>query len=167
MIRKTMAAGLVVMGFMAMAFVMGPTADAQEYLGCQAVLSDTTPDPGQTVTVSGTGAAAGDTVTARLNGSTIGSGTADSGGSFSFPATIPAGTAAGTATVNVDCGPNGGVAGVTITVSAARGGGGVATTGSNSTLPLTKLGLSLVVVGGLFVAFSRRRRVANRETVSS
>jgi LPXTG-motif cell wall-anchored protein len=39
-------------------------------------------------------------------------------------------------------------------------GGNVATTGSDSTIPLTTLGIGLVTAGGVAIALARRRRVA-------
>jgi LPXTG-motif cell wall-anchored protein len=39
-------------------------------------------------------------------------------------------------------------------------GGNVATTGSDSTIPLATLGIGLVTAGGVAIALARRRRVA-------
>ncbi len=44
--------------------------------------------------------------------------------------------------------------------SGAVGAGNVANTGSNSTIPLTALGIGLVSVGGVVIALARRRRAA-------
>ena len=163
MIRRLV--GLAILSVLAAAGLGALPAAAQtdNYQGCGAVLSDVTVDPGQTINVSGDGAAPGATVTATLDGTTvIGNGTADSSGVYSFSATIPANTSGGSHTIGVNCGPGGGVQGITIEVSAARAGGGgaVATTGSDSTIPLTKLAIALIVVGGVTVAFARRRRTS-------
>ena len=53
--------------------------------------SDTTPDPGQTITVSGTGCNAGETVNFFFDGQPAGSTTADSNGDFSGSLTVPDG----------------------------------------------------------------------------
>jgi LPXTG-motif cell wall-anchored protein len=41
------------------------------------------------------------------------------------------------------------------------GAGNVANTGSNSTIPLTTLGIGLLSVGGLAIALARRRRTVS------
>jgi LPXTG-motif cell wall-anchored protein len=40
-------------------------------------------------------------------------------------------------------------------------GGSVAKTGSDSTIPLTTLGIGLLSVGGVAIALARRRRIAS------
>ncbi|HUF84027.1 MAG TPA: hypothetical protein VMQ81_05475, partial [Acidimicrobiia bacterium] len=87
-------------------------------------------------------------------------GTADANGNLSFPATIPAGLAPGTYTLTVSCG-NGGVARMTIEVGLTDASGGpVAETGSNTTIPFTRLGIAAIAAGGLILAVSRRHRAA-------
>ena len=129
-------------------------AGAQNYGGCAAAVSDTTPTAGQTVTVTGTGADAAGTVTASLGSTVIGSGTADADGAFSFSATVPT-SATGTQTVSVDCGAGAAVAGVTLTVAAA--GGTIPRTGSSSTLPMTAVALVSLALGGLALTAARKR----------
>jgi LPXTG-motif cell wall-anchored protein len=146
--------------FVALATLVAPgvtNANAQNYAGCQAVLSDTTPSPGQTITFSGTGAGPFESVTAKLLGSVIGSGQADANGAFEFSATIPADLAPGTYTVSVSCGPTGGVIGVTIVVGAVAPAPPLPTTGSDDTLPLLRLGIALIAGGAIILAAVRRR----------
>jgi len=130
-------------------------AAAQNYGGCTATVSDTTPAPGQVVTVSGTGAAMSGDVTASIGSTEVGSGTADTAGEFSFSATIPA-SASGTQTLSVDCG-GGSVDSVTLTVAAATtGSGNLPATGSNS-LPLATVGLAALAIGGVVLVGARMR----------
>jgi hypothetical protein len=146
-------------------FAVTPNASGQtdNYQGCGAVLSDVSVEPGQTITVSGNGAAPNTEVSATLDGTVIGTGTADASGVYSFEATIPQNTSAGSHTIGVSCGPGGGIQGVSVEVlgsGASRGGTGVASTGSGSTIPLSRAAIALIAVGGLFVAVARRRRAA-------
>jgi len=153
---------LIVLFVLALADVAtGPAAPAhaQQYQGCQATVSDVTVAPGQTITVTGSGADPGDTVTAAIN-STIGSGDADANGNFSFPATVPADLSPGTYTLTVRCGD--GATDIIIEVGLIPvSTGPVPRTGSNSPLPFAKLGIALIAAGGLALAVSRRRRWAN------
>lgn len=130
-------------------------AGAQNYGGCTATVSDTTPAPGQVVTVSGTGAGLSATVTASLDDATIGTGTADEAGEFSFSATIPA-TASGAETLEVDCG-GGSVDSVELTVGSGTGAPTLPATGSSSTAPLAELAVGSLALGGIALAVSRRR----------
>jgi LPXTG-motif cell wall-anchored protein len=123
--------------------------------GCVATVSDTTPSPGQTVTVDGSGAADGGSVSATLDGAEVGSGTADAEGTFSFSATIPS-SASGDETLEVSCGAGRGVASVSLTVSAS-GSGQLPATGSSSTAPMTTVGLAAVALGGAALGAARWR----------
>jgi LPXTG-motif cell wall-anchored protein len=170
MVKKALAIGVVVLVGVIMAVVTSGPASAQQYGGCQAVLGDSTPRPGEKVTVSGTGSEPNGTVTASLaSGPVIGTGTADANGAFRFQATIPADQPLGQISITVTCGARGGAAvlGVQITQKPGTGGGGTAVTGSSSTIPLTKLGISLVALGGLLLALSRRKRVGASASASA
>lgn len=155
MIRKITTMTLLAVVSLGVPLAGAAPAGAQTYSGCQAVLSDITPEPGQTITVTGTGAKAGDVVTATLNNVVIGSGVADTNGSFQFSATIPVGTPTGTATVFVNCGPDGGTLGVVITVGATTAPP-LPRTGAGNTIPLLKLGIALIAAGALILALRRR-----------
>jgi len=138
-------------------FALAATAQAQSYQTGSIGGSDTTPDPGQTITVSGTGCAPGDTVNLFLDGQPAGSTTADANGNFSLPLTIPSNETAGTHTVTATCGAV--VLSFEITVNAA--GGNLSRTGTSSTLPLSGIALALLAAGGLLLLFARRRRHAH------
>ncbi len=129
-------------------------------------VSNPSPTAGDTVTVSGTAATAGATIVIVLNDETV-LGQTTSGGdrTFSTQVKIPD-DAVGTASLqafqlgdNTDpiVGCPSQVAGLEILAPAAEP---LARTGSNSTLPLTRLGFGLVAAGGLVMLVSRRRKAA-------
>lgn len=192
MVRRFAVRALLLCAPASLLFVVSAGAQTpspnSNYQGCQAFLSDVSVRPGQTITISGSGANPGDTVTATIAGSvgTLGTGTGDATGNFSFPGTIPATAAPGAHAVTVACGPNGGVANITVTVGTAGSGSGPVTTvgagagngqgsgsggagngalprtGADRLIPLVKLGVVLVAAGGLILAASRRRRWAQQ-----
>jgi LPXTG-motif cell wall-anchored protein len=123
------------------------------YGGCSATVSDTTPEPGQSVTVSGSGAVDGGAVSATLDGAEVGTGTADAAGDFTFTATIPS-SASGSETLEVSCGANRGTFPLTLTVVA--GSGLLPATGSDS-LPLAWIGLAALAAGGVVLGGARLR----------
>ncbi len=124
------------------------------YGGCSAAVSDTTPEPGQTVTVSGSGAADGGSVSASIDNNEIATGTADAAGDFSFEATIPS-NASGTVSLSVSCGANRGTFPITLTV--VLGSSNLPATGTSSTLPLTAIALGAIAVGGVVLGGARLR----------
>ena len=162
---------LIALGGMAVLAMAAPAA-AQQYppavnsLTC----SDTTPTPGQTITIEGRTFAAGGTETVVLNPEqvTLGTATANASGVFALQATIPTGTSLGAHTI-VATGPA--PNGQTLTLSlacqvvSAQGGGAGSTggnlphTGSNS-IPLVQIGLALLAAGGVIFAIAARRRRA-------
>ena len=153
------------LGAMAIVFAVllsfAGAAAAQETSGGASVGgSDLTPEPGQTITVSGTGCPAGEPVNFFFDGDPAGSTTADQNGNFSGEVTVPSDAAPGTHTITASCGAQ--VLGFQIEVSrAAIVAAPVARTGSSSTIPLTSIALALLAVGGLLVLFARRRRVSH------
>lgn len=146
------SAAVIAASTMSLAQASAQDGGGGNYGGCNATVSDTTPTPGQTVTVSGSGAAVDGAVTASIDDKEIGSGTADAQGDFSFDATIPA-TASGDETIEVSCGPNRGVAVLSVTVG---GTGALPATGSDS-LPLTGVAIFALALGAGFVALARHR----------
>jgi hypothetical protein len=146
-------------------FALAAPAGAQTYGGCHAAASSTTVSPGQTITVSGTGAVADATVVASIGDAVVGSGQSDSTGNFSFSATIPAGLS-GTQTLSVNCGEAAGVDAITLTVGATTTTTApLPVTGSSHTIPLTKLAVGLVAVGGIAVVVARRRSRSGNASV--
>jgi LPXTG-motif cell wall-anchored protein len=136
-----------------------PAGAGGNYGGCSATVSDSTPSAGQLVTVSGSGASDGGSVSATLDEEQIGTGTADSQGDFSFEATIPS-DASGTETLAVSCGTGNGVFPLTITVAGAEESSDAAdlpSTGSSSTVPMALVGLGALAGGTVLVGVARKR----------
>ena len=149
---------------MVLAAVLGcaATANAQSSSSYQTGSvggSDTTPNPGQTITVSGTGCGAGETVNFFLDGQPAGSTTADQNGNFSGPVTIPPNEPAGTHTITAECGTH--VLGFEITVNPTAATSSLSRTGSSSTIPLSGVAFALLAVGGFLVLAARRRRTSS------
>jgi hypothetical protein len=150
----------------------GPFANDDDYtaLCTPLVVSSSSLAPGESVTVSGTAATGGATIAIVLNGATL-LGTTTSGASnhfFSATVTIPADAPAGSNSIQafqigdssdpiVGCPAQ--VAGLEI-VRPAAPTEPLARTGSNSTLPLARLGFGLLAAGGLAMLVSRRRRAS-------
>ena len=160
MVRRIL---LIVALVSATGIALSAPAGAQNYGGCQPQLSPTSAAPGQTITVSGTGAPATSGVTASIDGSQIGSGTSDGSGNFSFSATVPA-TASGNETVTVSCGTNGtgtAVLGVTqanaSTTTTSVAASDLPRTGASDTGPLTAAGVAALALGSAALVVARRR----------
>lgn len=137
-------------------FALAATAQAQSYQTGSIGGNDTTPDPGQTITVSGTGCGPGEQVNFFLDGQPAGGTTADQNGNFSGPLTIPSNEAPGTHTITATCGAQ--VLSFEITVNPVSTGN-LSRTGASSTLPLSGIALGLLTAGGLLLLFARRRRL--------
>lgn len=156
--------------------LLAAPAAAQQYPPAvnSLTISDTTPTPGQTITIEGRTFASGSSVTVTMESDpvTLGSATADDAGVFTLQATIPVDTSLGQHTITAaGQAPDGSplVLSATITVVQADGAGGAADTdadasgalprtGDDTSLPLAKLGLGLLVVGGLVTAIAAKRR---------
>jgi LPXTG-motif cell wall-anchored protein len=147
-------------------------------------LSESTVEPGGTITISGDGAEPGATVTFKLTRSSsalgatrvmlagprlaahlrpqaqstvsLGSTTADGDGSFSATLTIPSGLDAGVYTLTATSGGEV-LATATVRVLAGSATGDLPFTGSN-VAPGLALGAILIVAGGLLLLAVRRRR---------
>jgi hypothetical protein len=150
--RVLLIAGLVTASF----FVFAGAARAQDYGGFSVTASKTTVVPGDTVTISGSGARPNSTVTATINGRSIGLGTASATGTFSFTVTIPS-DVAGAVTVSVTDGSAANVGSVTLTV-ASTSVEGLARTGSSDAIPATTIAIGLITAGAVALGISRRRR---------
>ena len=165
-IRSTVRALSMLVGAAALSLMLASAASAQipGYGGSPSVtfqVDDSTVVAGQSVVASGTGCGAGDTVTFSIDGTTLGTTTASSTGTYSSTVTIPD-LPDGTYTLNATCGSD--VLGLSITVGngggslgASTGSGGLARTGSNLMAPVG-VGTIAVVLGGAAVYGSRRRR---------
>ena len=157
---------------MAILFMAAPAA-AQQYPPAvnSLTVSDTTPTPGQTISIEGRTFAEGATVTVTLASDpvVIGSAAADASGVVTLQATIPTDTTLGQHTITaVGQAPDGSElsVSVSITVVAADGaaddpaGGALPRTGDDSSIPLAKLGVALAAVGGVVTAVAAKRRKA-------
>src|SRR5262245_43530800 len=154
---------------------MAAPAGAQQYPPAvnSLTISDTTPSPGQTITIEGRTFAQGSSVTLTLFSDPVvlGSAVADAAGVIALQATIPADLPLGAPPVTAPSPPPDGPPlsrSVSLTVVPAQGAGAGAgagsgnlpRTGSDSSIPLAKLGLGLAAAGGLITAIAAKRRKA-------
>jgi titin len=170
-----MIKGLIAAAALAVVAFAAP-AGAQQYPPAVNFLtvSDTTPTPGQTITITGQTFAAGSSVTVTLFSDPVvlASSTADASGRIALQATIPTDTPLGAHTLTADgTAPDGTPlslsASITVVPADGTGAGGsgsgssnLPTTGDDSSMPLAKLGLALAAVGGLITAIAAKRRKA-------
>jgi hypothetical protein len=141
------------------------TAGAGEYPPADdgIVVDDPTVSDGQTVNVTAQCFEAGSTVDFSVDGSSIGTAVASADGVATLAYTVPPGsgnivvTATGTG-----CDGEPLVLGATLTRQAV-GGGALPVTGSNSSMPMARIAVSLLAVGALmvFAARWRNHRTAN------
>lgn len=148
---------------------MAGTAVAQTYPpgGNTATANDTTVAPGDAITLSAQIFQPGSTVTFTLFSAPVvlGTATANSSGVATLTTTIPAGTAAGTHTVEASgTGSTGAALTVVLSITVLAGGTGLAVTGSPSTAPMTQIAIGAIAAGGLLLLLANRRRSAKRET---
>lgn len=164
----------------ALVLSMSPAAHAQQYPPTAAALtvSDTTVNPGQAVTVSGSGYANRARVTIIFESTPVelGTATTDDAGRFSTQVRIPSDATPGAHTIRATgLGPDGRPvirsAGVTVLGATTSGGpvsrsgpaarsGGLARTGSDNSISLTQAGAVLILAGAGLVAVVRRRRAS-------
>ncbi len=147
------------------AFAQYPPEDDEE-----AIVGDTTPAPGQEVTVSGSGFTPGSTVTVSLDGEVLGNFTVGDDGSFSGAVTIPSDAPCGENTLDfVSSAGEANSVSITIKCMQAAGGGEVtvdvgddgalAVTGSDLTVGAA-LVVALFAVGGLVLFATRKKAPA-------
>ncbi len=148
-------------GPVATAFSGGGGGIAAPYAGTPAAVSDTTPAPGQTVTVSGGGFMPNSTVTIVLDpgAAALGSTTASATGVVSAAVTIPESASGARTIVLSGTATNGKPLTLSVAVNIGASGGGIPTTGSDS-LPILlwaigATGTGVALWGGVSV---RRRR---------
>jgi LPXTG-motif cell wall-anchored protein len=163
---------LIALGALAVLAMAAPAA-AQQYPPAvnSLTISDTTPSPGQTVTIQGQTFAEGATATVVLNSDpvTLGSATANAAGQIVLQATIPTDTPLGSHTlVASGQAPNGQTLSLSLAIEVvpAQGsgtgtsGGNLPRTGDSTSLPLAKVGLGLLAVGGVIYSIAAKRRKA-------
>lgn len=149
----------------AAAMFAGPAGAAPYGGGATISVSSSVVAPGGTITVSGSGFEANQTVRITLypEAVVLGTTTSESSGAWSATVTIPSDTALGRHTITA-MDTAGDSASVTITVTAAAGpsgggGGGVSTTGV-AVMSIGALGVLLVAGGAVMLMAGRRRKVA-------
>jgi hypothetical protein len=168
--RLFVLAGVLLLG-------MTGVASAQDYppQGNDVAVSDGSVEGGQSITVSAQIFQPGTPVSFTLFSAPVvlGTATADANGVATLTATIPAGVAPGTHTIEASgTGANGQPLTVTqsITVADASTGAGsnLPSTGSSSTIPMSRVALAGIAGGGLLVLLANRRRTSaktsDRET---
>lgn len=163
---------LIVAAALAVLLFAAPAA-AQQYPPAvnSLTVTDSTPTPGQTIGIEARTFAAGGQVTFTLStGAVIATGTADASGVVSVEGTIPADTPLGEHTLTaVGPAPDGSELSLSVTLTVVAAGddeagesasGSLPTTGSDSSIPLAKLGIGLAAVGGVVTAVAAKRRKA-------
>jgi hypothetical protein len=134
-------------------------------------VSDNTPTPGETITVTGGNFCPNSQITVLFDGEVIGHGRADGSGQFSDQVTIPANASPGHHVITLsglgsDCTTPATVE-IPITVvsgieggagAGGGGGGGVAFTGANISLGMLVLA-AMVIIGAASLIVGRRRKV--------
>ena len=165
MLRRTLVSLIALSA--ALLITAGPSyAQDDDYAAqCTIGVSPTNAAAGASVTVTGTNFPTSPaTVPIKIGNQTIGTAHIGATGTFSDPATIPAGLS-GSQTISVACASTGVAATTTVNVqgasqSSSSGSAPLARTGSD-TQPLVLAGLGAVAVGTALVLTARRRR-ANR-----
>jgi LPXTG-motif cell wall-anchored protein len=171
MVKRMVGLALVLVAIMA-----APVA-AQQYPpgNCGLTVSDTTPIPGQTITITAFTFEPNAQVSITLGSNTVvlGTPTANASGVVTLQATIPSDTKLGHHTITAT-GPSAScaatiTAAITVVPKAAAGAGGppsgpLPRTGDDTSIPLAKIGLGLAAVGGVLTAFAAKRRKAAAAT---
>src|SRR5262245_1284867 len=163
---------LIALGALAVLAMAAPAA-AQQYPPAvnSLTVSDTTPSPGQTITIQGQTFATGSTATVVLNSDPVtrGSATANAAGQIALQATLPQDTPLGAHTlVATGPAPNGQTLSLSLAIQVVpaqgggtgNGGGTLPHTGDSTSLPLAKVGLGLLALGGVIYAVASKRRKA-------
>ena len=144
-------------------FVVASPAEAGEYPppeDCAVAVDDDSPEPGDTITITGESWPAGAEVTVLFGDDEVGTTTAGEDGTWSFEYTIPADLEEGDYAVSAEGCETGEVLGTTVTVEEGAAPADIPRTGSNSTEPLVRTGAVLLAAGAVLVYAVRRRSQA-------
>lgn len=151
----------------ALLFIAAPMASAQGYGDDDTVTtSDSTPAPGQSITLSAKTFVGPVTFTLFSAPVVLGTVNANSAGVATITATIPADTTPGSHRIEATgTGVDGQPLTVTtaITVTGAGGGtggsgsGNLPTTGTDSAVPMTQVAIGAIAAGGLLLILGKRR----------
>jgi hypothetical protein len=131
------------------------------------VVDDPSVEAGQTVNVTAQCFEAGSTVDFSVAGTSVGTAVANADGVATFAYAVPSGTTGDVVVTATGTGCSGEplVLGVTLTVAGAAPTA-LPATGSSSSLPMARVALSLLAVGGL-MAFAGRWRRHRSATLSA
>jgi len=129
---------------------------------CAVAVDDDSPEPGDTITISGSNWEPGATATILVGGAEVGTATVGEDGTWTFEHTIPNDMEPGVYEVTADGCESGDVLSTTITVTApaAAAPAAIPRTGSSSTEPLVRTGAVLIAAGAVLVYAVRRRHQA-------
>lgn len=152
MLKKILiiAAGLVVL-------LLSAPAGAQYGEVFSGTVSNTNPQPGETITFEGVCPFA-EVVDVSIDGEHITTIPVNEDDTFSGPVTVPSDLAPGTHTLTATCGSE--VLSITLTIGSPGGSGPLADTGASNTGLLLKLGGGLVLLGAVVALFATKRRQA-------
>lgn len=128
-----------------------------------ATISDTTAVPGQSLTVTATGLDPGTSASAVAQSTPIslGTKTVAANGSVSFTFTVPADFEPGAHSVTITGTKAGAPTTLTVNftvVGQAAAGSDLVRTGSDSSVPMTQIGIALLAAGGAAVYVAKRKR---------
>lgn len=166
MARTIRAAACVVMVVLLGGVATDGMASAQQYPPASTAVDDSELCETGVVTVTGSGFPPGSTVTVVLEGQvTLGTVVADANGRFSLSAELPSGLT-GRHTIRATSGPVEAVTSLDVDcpAPAERPPDELPRTGSSSPLPMARIALALIAVGGGILALARRRLGGHRPT---
>jgi hypothetical protein len=167
MARTIRAAACVVMVVLFGGVAAGGVASAQQYPPASVAVDDSELCETGVITVTGSGFPPGSTVTVVLEGRmTLGTVAADANGRFSLSAEVPSGLT-GRHTIRATSGPVEAVTSLDVDCPAPPGRppeDELPRTGSSSPLPMARIALALIAVGGGILALARRRLGGHRPT---
>ena len=130
------------------------------------VLSDSTVAPGDEFDATVEVCEPGTEATFDIDGDAAGEAVADADGSAT--ATLTAPTEEGTYTVTGTCtGPDGETVVLSSTLTVGDAGEGLPATGSSDTIPLTRIGIIALVIGGALVLIATRRGASKTDAVGA
>jgi LPXTG-motif cell wall-anchored protein len=157
----------VVAALLALFTFAGPAAAQQQQYPIETgtLQADKTQvNPGDAVTITGTGCPAGSTVAITFDDQNVGSTQTRADGTFSATVTVPANATAGSHTIAATCVlANGATRRQTVTVTvlgAATRAGALPRTGTDLVPVLSVGALALIGIGGVAILAARRKRTA-------
>jgi hypothetical protein len=170
-VRRLLASTLVVLlaGLFTASTSAAQESPSLEGCGYVSPTATVTPLGNGVVRVEGSCCAPGSdvviTITLDATGEVVGQKTVKADKDGNFKATINAGKAVGPATVTITC--DGVTQTLGTTLSRSTGGGALARTGDDTSIPLARLGVVLLAAGGLAVYAARKRSSRGARALAS